>query len=285
MDAPAPPLEDLRAEIDRIDRQILDQLIERSEVVRRIGEVKGDLLDGRSALRPAREAEILRRLAARAAGRFPTPVLVRMWRELIAAQTRLQTPLSAAVFACDEEALRIWDLARDHFGSATPMIRVDRANQALRSLSDGSATVAVLPLPGDDDPWWVALMSDHEARLRVFARLPFVTANGDGDEVKALAGGQLDVEASGDDLTLLAIEAEPGLSRSGLRELMVASGLSPMWVAVCRPPSPPQALHLVEVDGFADDGDARISALRKTSKGEVLRVVPVGGYARPLSPG
>lgn len=285
MDPIAPPLRDLRAEIDKIDQEILDRLIERSEVVRRIGEVKGDRLDGRPALRPAREAQILRRLFTHADGRFPAPVLVRMWRELIAAQTRLQAPLSAAVFAPDDTALRIWDLARDHFGSVTPMVRVDRAIQALRALGDGSATVAVLPLPGDDDPWWLGLMSDHDVRLRVFARLPFVAAATNGDEIAALAVGRLDIEASGDDLTLFAVEADAGLSRGGLRELMRGVGLSPVWLAVWRPANPPQTLHLVEVDGFADDGDPRIAALRKAAKGEVLRVVRVGGYARPLSPG
>jgi chorismate mutase / prephenate dehydratase len=285
MDTTAPPLDNLRAEIDKIDQQILDLLIERSAVVRLIGDVKGDRLDGRSALRPAREAQILRRLAERARGRFPTAVLVRMWRELLAAHTRLQTPLSVAVFAREEDAQRIWDLARDHFGSATPMTQVDRPIQALRALGDGSATVAVLPLPGDDESWWVALMSDQDPRLRVFARLPFVTGSStDGDEVSAFAIGELDVEASGADLTLLAIEAEPSLSRGRLRDLLVAAGLEPGWAAAWRPPSPPQALHLVEVDSFVGDGDGRITDLRKAARGEVLRVMPVGGYARPLRP-
>jgi chorismate mutase / prephenate dehydratase len=285
MDTTAPPLDHLRAEIDRIDQQILDLLIERSEVVRRIGEVKGDLLDGRSALRPAREAQILRRLAERARGRFPTAVLVRMWRELVAAHTRLQAPLSVAVFARKEDGPRIWDLARDHFGSATPMHQVDRPMQALRALGDGSATVAVLPLPGDDDSWWVSLMSDHDLRLRVFARLPFVAAAGaDGDEVRALAIGQLEVEESGEDLTVLAIEAGPGLSRGRLRDLLVAAGLEPGWASTLRQPDSAHALHLVEVESFVGDGDGRITDLRKAAPGEVLRVVSVGGYARPLSP-
>jgi len=285
MDPTAPPLDNLRVEIDRIDQQILDLLIERSAVVRRIGEVKGDRQDGRTALRPAREAQILRRLAARAGGRFPTAVLVRMWRELVAAHTRLQAPLAVAVFARKEDAHRVWDLARDHFGSATPMTQVDRPMQALRALGDGSATVAVLPLPGDDESWWVSLMSDHDPRLRVFARLPFVAGAGaESDEVSALAIGELDIEASGADLTLLAIEAEPGLSRGRLRDLLVGAGLEPGWASAWRPPSPPQALHLVEVDSFVGDGDGRVADLRKAARGEILRVVPVGGYARPLSP-
>ena len=282
MDTTAPSaLEHLRAEIDRIDQEVLDLLVARSAVVRRIGEVKGDRLDGRPALRPAREAQILRRLAARADGRFPTAVLVRMWRELIAAQTRLQAPLSVAVFARDEGIPQVWDLARDHFGSTTPRGRVDRATQALRALNEGTATVAVLPLPNDDESWWVSLMSDQDRKLRAFARLPFVSSH--GEEARALAIGQLEIEPSGDDLALLAIEAGPGLSRGGLRELLVAADLPPAWVSGWRQSGAAPTLHLVEVNGYVDDGDSRLSDLQEAAGGEVLRVVPVGGYARPLS--
>jgi chorismate mutase / prephenate dehydratase len=282
MDTTAPPsLEHLRAEIDRIDQEVLDLLVARSAVVRRIGEVKGDGPDGRSALRPAREAQILRRLAERSGARFPAPVLVRMWRELIAALTRLQTPLSVAVFAPKERALQVWDLARDHFGSVTAMVAVDRPLQALRALANGSATVAVLPLPNDDDSWWVSLMSDHELQLRVFARLPFVSSH--GEEMRALALGQLEIEPSGDDLTPLAIEAEQGLSRGRLRELLATADLNCGWAVTWRPDPPATAVHLVEVDSFVAAGDPRLDALRQAARGEVLRVVPVGGYARPLS--
>jgi chorismate mutase / prephenate dehydratase len=282
MDTTAPPsLEHLRAEIDRIDQEVLDLLVARSAVVRRIGEVKGDGPDGRSALRPAREAQILRRLAERSGARFPAPVLVRMWRELIAALTRLQTPLSVAVFAPKERALQVWDLARDHFGSVTAMVAVDRPLQALRALANGSATVAVLPLPNDDDSWWVSLMSDHELQLRVFARLPFVSRH--GEEMRALALGQLEIEPSGDDLTPLAIEAEQGLSRGRLRELLATVDLNCGWAVTWRPDPPATAVHLVEVDSFVAAGDPRLDALQQAARGEVLRIVPVGGYARPLS--
>ena len=99
MELVEPPLEDLRKEIDRIDRAIVGLLIERTDVVRSIGEIKGDRVDGRLAMRPAREAVILRRLVAQAGDRFPQRVLVRMWRELLAATTRQQTPVALAVYA------------------------------------------------------------------------------------------------------------------------------------------------------------------------------------------
>jgi chorismate mutase/prephenate dehydratase len=286
MEAAAPPLEDLRAEVDRVDRSILELLIERADLVERIGAVKDDRRNDRLAVRPAREAEILRRLVALAGDRVPRAVLVRMWRELLASGTRAQTPMSVAVFAA-REGLRTWDLARDHFGSVTPMTRVDSASQALRSLGDGSATVAVMPLPNDDDSWWLALISDHPDRLRVFARLPFVAgALGESEEASALALGRLDPEPSGDDLALLAIEAESGVSRGRLRDLLLAAGLEPVWLAAGRPPDPTQAaVHLVEVGSLVSEGDQRITDVLTAARGEVLRIVPVGGYPRPLPPG
>jgi chorismate mutase len=285
MEAAAPPLEDLRAEVDRIDQAILELLIERTDVVREIGMVKADRLNDRIAVRPAREAVILRRLATLGDGRFPRPVLVRMWRELLAATTRLQTPMSVAVLTDRQQGFRTWDLARDHFGSVTPMQRVGSASQALRSVSDGSATVAVLPLPNDEDPWWLALISDHHDRLRVFARLPFVAgAAGEGEEPHALALGRLELEPSGDDMALLAIEAESGVSRGRLRDLMQKAGLTPTWLAAWRSPEPPQTVHLVETPTFIDQGDERVAELLSAARGEVLRIVPVGGYPRPLPP-
>jgi chorismate mutase / prephenate dehydratase len=284
MAAAAPPLDDLRAEVDRIDQAILELLIERTEVVREIGRIKADRVTGRLAARPAREAVILRRLVALAGDRFPRAVLVRMWRELLAATTRLQTPMSISVFAA-QQGIATWDLARDHFGSATPMVRVESATQALRSVSDGSATVGVLPLPHDDDAWWLALISDHHDRLRVFARLPFVArGTGEGEEAQALALARLEPEASGDDLTLLAIEAETGVSRGRLRDLFLTAGLNAVWLAAWRSTEPPQTVHLVEVDSFIEPGDQRLAQVLSPARAEVLRIVPVGGYPRPLPP-
>ncbi len=284
MQAVAPPLDDLRAEIDRIDEAMLELLVERSDVVRRIGEIKGDRRNGRLALRPGREAQVLRQLIAGAGARFPHAVLVRMWRELIAAQTRLQTPLTVAVYA-RRDGFAIWDLARDHFGSLTPMTRVDSASQAIRAAANGSATVAVLPLPGEDDAWWPSLISTAEDRLRIFARLPFLSGRpADGEQASAFALGRVELEPSGDDSTLLVIEAEPDVSRGRLRDLLLAADLAPVWVAVRRLPTEPQVLHLVEVTSFVVDGDERIGQVLRTSRSEVLRIVPLGGYPRPMTP-
>ena len=59
MDKTNKDLDDLRREIDEIDEGIHDLLMRRTGVARRIGGIKG----AGPSLRPAREAEVLRRLS------------------------------------------------------------------------------------------------------------------------------------------------------------------------------------------------------------------------------
>ena len=82
----APELDELRREVDRIDRSILELLAARLRVVAEIAQVKG-AGSGQLALRPAREALIMRRLVDGRAGDFPKAALLRMWRELLGAMT------------------------------------------------------------------------------------------------------------------------------------------------------------------------------------------------------
>jgi len=285
MESPQSPLAKLREDIDRIDRAVVDLLIERTDVVRAIADVKSDRGDGRLAMRPAREAQILRSLVARAGDRFPRAVLVRMWRELLAATTRQQTPVTIAVYAPRDEPA-VWDLARDHFGSTTPLIRSDSSSQAIRALSAGSATIAVLPLPHDDETWWLGLIASQPDRLRVFARLPFVSGRPEQrEEPGALALGRLEPEPSGDDLTLLAIETRSGISRDRLRRLIETTRLTPQWQATSRTGDGSQLVHLVEVDDLVLDSDPRLAAVHAAADGDVLRIVALGGYPRALTAG
>ncbi|MCH9020463.1 MAG: chorismate mutase, partial [Proteobacteria bacterium] len=119
MTGPSASLESLRRDIDAIDDEIHDLLMRRTEVVERIGALKNQT-ESDVFIRPAREAEIMRRLIDRHRGRFPASVVVRLWREVLAATSRLQGPFSVAVHA-PEKSVGYWDLARDHFGSGTKM--------------------------------------------------------------------------------------------------------------------------------------------------------------------
>ncbi len=79
----------LRRRIDEIDDRLQDLLTERVSIVSRVADSK-QRSGGVAPHQPAREAEILRRLVARNNGAMPAASLVRIWRELLAATTRMQ---------------------------------------------------------------------------------------------------------------------------------------------------------------------------------------------------
>ncbi|MFO1048430.1 MAG: chorismate mutase [Geminicoccaceae bacterium] len=264
----------LRREVDRIDRAVVELLAERLHVVRAIAALKRQETDGRPAIRPGREAAILRRLVAQAGGRFPTATLVRMWRELLAATTRAQAPL--AVAACvppGREAL--WDLARDHFGAIAPLRRIAHSAAALRLVREGEADLVVLPVPGTGESWWVDLAATG---LRVVAALPFV-----GSGIDALVVGAFPPDPSGDDLTLLSVATADDLTEDRLGELLRAVGLVPRQLDAV-PAGERRLLRLVELEGFFAAGDERVAALVEPGR-LVLRCTWLGGYARPLAVG
>ncbi len=270
----------LRAEIDRIDAALLDGLLRRVEVVERIKTAKA-AHGGGFAFRPGREAMVLRCLAARSEGRFPLPALVRVWREVIAAFTYLQTPFEVAVVAGPDGAVR--DAARDHFGALVPIRRVDNPARAIRALDEDRVRLAVLPLPdagGADGGWWRWLMGTAgRGRLQVLAKLPFVEpASGGGGD--AYLVGSAASERTGDDAALVGIEAGPDLGRAQLRARLEDAGMAPLWRAVSSDGE--TVSHLIELDGFIDDALARLPDALSDVFDEVLRVRPVGGYARPL---
>ena len=127
----------LRAEIDAADEAIHDAIMRRTGTVARVGAAKRE----KDAVvhRPAREAQIARRLLARHEGVFPPASIVRIWRELIAASVCQQGRFLVCV--ADDEAA---GAARDHFGTATPQTR---AQDPLKPVLDGEAEAALMPWP------------------------------------------------------------------------------------------------------------------------------------------
>lgn len=282
----APPpdqdeLENLRREVDRLDAAMVDLLAERMRVVGAIARVKQDAAEGRPALRPGREAVIMRRLAERAAGRFPGGALLRMWRELLAATTRAQAPYTIVVYAPPDQPA-LWDVARDHFGSLTPAIRAESGSQALRLLAEDPCRIAALPLPSEEHGWWASLADMPAASPRVVARLPFGAVGAYPEGAGGLVVGAIPPEPSGDDVGLVAFETLDGISRARLLEPLTTLGLAPRWLASRRRGEGGGTLHLVELDGFLAPGDPRLEQALAGAREHVLRCVRLGGYARPL---
>ena len=218
-------LASLRQEIDRIDDTIAGLLMERLDVVRAVGHAKGDFQSNRLALRLSREAQMMRRLLARTAGRFPPNGVLRIWREIIANSTQIEVPFSCAVDRLGGVVLH--DLARDQVGSATPVEDVEGGAAVLARLRAVPTMVGVLAPPTAGD-WWPGQL---DGRLAVVARLP-LTANDAAPTGYVVA--PLVAEPSGDDRTLFEVGGAGGGEPEGARVLV----------------RPGHGRALIELDGF-----------------------------------
>ena len=269
-------LAELRANIDRIDNHIHDLLMERSELIGSISAAKRGISP---ALRPGREAEVIRRLVGRHRGHLPIRTITRIWREIMAAFAQAQTSFAVAVSVGEGDVFSVWDTARDHFGSLTTLLAVPSPMAAIRALGDQTAALAVLPWPAEDgsDPWWGALSTAEGDAPRVVARLPFIHDRGRGNF--AVLGGFWP-DSTSDDHGLVLIDVARDMSRGRLKDILIQSQLEPL--AVCsrfQTDSPGSAMHLVEVAGPVMPEDPRLALLVDASQGVISRSLTVGGFA------
>ena len=277
--SPTEQLAQLRAELDRIDNQVHDLLMQRAQVVERVGALGAK---GRVPLRPGREADIVRRLLDRHESRLPRRTIARMWRELLAGTTAMQGNYTIAVCQADP-ASGFTACAREHFGALTPMRTHRTAAQALGEVSAGTAVAAVLPMPAEEETqgeaWWTALLHRDEPRIHVVARLPFWRPRSEGaPRVQALVVSAAAPDPSRDDRSLIGLEVSDTMSRARLSTILTTAGLSASNTILRRVPGSPVAHALVDVAGFVTESDPRLAGLP-----DLLRpAVVLGAYAVPV---
>jgi len=277
-------LEELRHLIDEIDDRCHDLLMERTRVVGQVGQAKTRERKSASdkpvlAMRPGREGQVLRRLVGRHRGALPVIVVARMWRELITAKTRLQGPLEVSVYG-GGDALKIWDLARFHYGSATPMEMAASVQDILNMVSTEPGHIAVLPAPGmtgEPVPWW-PLLCEKNTALRVVAGLPFLVEEGSRVEPQALTVACMEPEPSGHDRSLLAVTFDRSQTVKGAVDCLAQAGL-PDVVAL----DVNQQVHLVSVSGFVGGALEDVAEHMNATPRNIRSICVLGSYACPIS--
>jgi chorismate mutase len=257
----SPDLAQLRREIDAVDDRILELLLQRFALGQSVAEAKRNLPPAPN-MRPAREAEILRRLAARWRGPAPVSTMAAIWRHIISSVLGLQGRFTVHL---TEEDRRITPaLAANHFSAGAQFQTHRTYEHALTEVSQDLQSIAILALPAGQppSPWWSGL---HHGPLRVVARLPFLEPVSDRAYVVALQ----EPAPSGDDISLAWISgggrpwADVQAAAPDLR-LLASDG----------------DRYLAEGDGFWDQRDT--AARRSTFQTMNLDFQTVGAFARPL---
>src|SRR5216110_2246983 len=165
-----PSLAELRREIDRIDQAMHGLLMERGEIIDRLIAAKQTQEKG-SAFRPAREANMMRRLVERHRGILPLDTAESIWRVIIATFTYVQAPFSVhADLSAGEAAMR--DTARFHFGFTVPFVTHMGASGVVAAVAASRGDLGLVPAAGASGAWWTALEGD--STTKIIARVPVV---------------------------------------------------------------------------------------------------------------
>src|SRR3954465_15826656 len=152
---PAPPsLAVLRQEIDTIDEQVHRLLMARGDIIDRLIKVKKTQEVG-SAFRPAREADMMRRLVQRHRGILPLDTVEGIWRVIVSTFTYVQAPFSVhADVSVGEPAMR--DSARFHFGFVVPYVAHFSGGGAVEAAAKSKGDLALVSAISSRTPWWNA---------------------------------------------------------------------------------------------------------------------------------
>ncbi len=244
MDDPRPSLAAVRARIDEVDAALLALVDERSALASAVAAAKAAQGDaGRFGLRPAREAQVVRRLLAMPRKAASTPLIVRVWRELIGESLALQGPFHLAAWG-GSDAARTVELARLRFGARPPLAHAATPEDALSSARTpgGVAILALTP----DSAWWGRLLA--EPRIRVFSALPCLKAWG---PMSALAAADVPIEPSGADETFWVTDA--GGPAQAIVDALAKDGVAACMVQAAG------GLKLFKLLGFYKPDDPRLA--------------------------
>lgn len=129
----------LRAEIDRLDGEILERLAARARCAKRVGEVKRGPL-----YRPEREAQVLRSIAERNPGPLPDEAVQRIFREIMSWCLGLEQPLKVAHLG--PEGTFSEAAAFKHFGGSPALMPQQTIDEVFHAVEAGASAYGVVPV-------------------------------------------------------------------------------------------------------------------------------------------
>ena len=282
------PLSEIRDRIDSLDKNIQELLNERAALAAAVAVAKaGETVK----IRPAREAQILRRLIDRQDGEFPKQNMLRIWREIFSAMLRLEGSFSLAVYQ-PSDSPGYWDLARDQFGSFTPITGHQTPRRVIEAITRDEATLGVLPTPADtsaqDGSWWrnlaIGPVAGDQQAPKVVGMLPFFgPGNARARNIDAMVIARLEPEASGDDQTWIVLEISQDLSIERLRGYLDGAGFEGRFLGKQPEAGPPNRWsHLIEVAGFYEATDTKLGRLADALGDAHSQTWVIGAYATPF---
>jgi chorismate mutase-like protein len=269
-------LEEVRAKIDAIDRELLRLLNERAECVNVVGEIKQR--EGLEFYAPEREEKLLRRLAelnAEQKGHLPERSIRAIYREIMSAALALEHPLTIAYLGPVGSPAH--QVAVSKFGHGVTYAAQDGTQNLFTRIESKQADYGVLPMEHSRQGQVHHTLDEFAgSSLQICAQV-FIGSDS-GTRSRYLIVGRRASPATGDDRTMLLVEVpdEPGALGQVLKPF------DEQRVNVChienRPGADSKTARLfVEVSGHSDaDAITKTLAALRSASGVSVRVL--GSY-------
>jgi chorismate mutase / prephenate dehydratase len=139
-----PKLDDIRARIDAIDRDIQALINERAHFAHQVGKAKGELKRAVDYYRPEREAQVLRGVLDRNQGPLSDEEMVRLFREIMSACLAQQEPLKVGFLG--PEGTFSQAAVRKHFGHSVHGLPLASIEEVFQEVEAGHADFGVVPV-------------------------------------------------------------------------------------------------------------------------------------------
>ncbi len=140
-------LAQLRARIDKLDREILALLNERARLAAQIGSLKNE--HGLTVYSPAREEEVIQNVLARNSGPLSDTCVRAIFRELMSGSRALQRAVRVAYLGPEYSFSYI--AAHERFGSPTEYVGVNSIAAVFEEVARRQADYGVVPLENTTD--------------------------------------------------------------------------------------------------------------------------------------
>ena len=258
-------LTDLRTQIDALDAELLRLVDARATLGKAIGEAKTKE-EGANAqvslLRPDREAMLIRKLLAMPRQAASDGVVVRIWRELISENLRIQGASSGGLhlnLSTSEHSKEVLVWARERFGFAPSFGYVNDPTAAIQAARD-VRHISVLSLDPRGGAWWARLLA--EPKVRIIAALPELSSA----RPHAVALASIAPEPTGDDMTFWVSDSAEHENK--IIEALGQRGFAAEWLCTA------QGLKLFGLIGYVQEHDQRLATKTLGSLSGIIGAAP-----------
>ncbi len=258
-------LASLRTQIDALDAELMRLIDDRAALGRAIGEAKAKDAEGFpvvSLLRPDREAILIRKLINMPRKAASESLVVRVWRELISENLRIQGEAGGGLhmdLSAKEHSQEVLVWARERFGFAPSYGYVDDPVAVIAAVRD-VRHIGVLSLDPRGGAWWARLLA--EPAVRIIAALPEMSHA----RPHAVALAAMTPEPTGDDITFWVSDAREHENK--LIEALSQRGFSADWLCTA------QGLKLFALHGYVQETDERLGTPNLGSLSGIIGAAP-----------